>query len=166
MIDIREATSADVPALAALRWEFRAGRATPSEERSAFLERCAAWMRAALARDWRAWVAVDGDPGMGAPGESEVIVGHVWLCAIGKIPNPAGQRERQAYISNMYVRPAARGGIGTRLLNHAIEWAEANDVEYALLTATPRSRTLYGRHGFAVNDDWLIRPTRGKTVQR
>lgn len=154
MIDIRAATAADVPALAALRWEFRASRAAPTEDRSAFIERCAAWMRAALAGDWRAWVAVDGGD----------IVGHVWLCAIGKIPNPAGQREKQAYISNMYVRPAARGGIGTRLLNQAIEWAEQNDVEYALLTATPRSRTLYGRHGFALNDDWLIRPSRGKTV--
>ena len=154
MIDIRTATAADVPALAALRWEFRASRAAPTEDRSAFIERCAAWMRTALARDWRAWVAVDGGD----------IVGHVWLCAIGKIPNPAGQREKQAYISNMYVRPAARGGIGTRLLNQAIEWAEDNGVEYALLTATPRSRTLYGRHGFAVNDDWLIRRSRGKTV--
>jgi GNAT superfamily N-acetyltransferase len=154
VIDIRAATAADVPALAALRWEFRASRAAPTEDRSAFIERCAAWMRAALAGDWRAWVAVDGGD----------IVGHVWLCAIGKIPNPAGQREKQAYISNMYVRPAARGGIGTRLLNQAIEWAEQNDVEYALLTATPRSRTLYGRHGFALNDDWLIRPSRGKTV--
>jgi GNAT superfamily N-acetyltransferase len=154
VIDIRAATAADVPALAALRWEFRASRAAPTEDRSAFIERCAAWMRAALAGDWRAWVAVDGGD----------IIGHVWLCAIGKIPNPAGQREKQAYISNMYVRPAARGGIGTRLLNQAIEWAEQNDVEYALLTATPRSRTLYGRHGFALNDDWLIRPSRGKTV--
>ena len=162
MINIREATPADVPALAALRWEFRASRATPSEDRSAFVERCAAWMQAALARDWRAWVAV-GNPGAAAPEVSEVIVGHVWLCTIGKIPNPAGQRERQAYISNMYVRPEARGGVGTRLLNRAIEWAEANDVEYALLTATPRSRTLYGRHGFGVNDDWLIRPSLGKT---
>src|SRR5262249_19171741 len=141
VIVIRSATAADVPALAASRWEFRASRAAPTEDRSAFIERCAAWMRTALSREWRPRGAVDGGPGVGAPGESEVIVGHVWLCVIAKIPNPVGQREKQAYISNMYVRPAARGGIGTRLLNQAIEWAEENDVEYALLTATPRSRT-------------------------
>jgi len=154
MIAIRLATDADVPALAALRWEFRAGRATPTEDRSAFLARCVAWMRAALAGDWRAWVAVEGKD----------IVGHVWLCTIEKIPNPVGQRERQAYISNVYVRPTARGGIGSRLLKEAIDWSEANDVEYALLTPTPRSRTLYGRHGFFVSDDWLIRSFGGKPL--
>jgi GNAT superfamily N-acetyltransferase len=154
MIDIRLATAADVPALAALRWEFRAGRATPTEDRSAFLARCAGWMRAALSADWRAWVAVDG----------KEIVGQVWLCTIQKIPNPAGQRERQAYISNLYVRPTARGGVGSRLLQQAIDWAEANEVEYALLTPTPRSRMLYGRHGFFVSDDWVIRSFGGKPV--
>jgi len=148
VIDIRAATAADVPALASLRWEFRVGRAAPTEDQSAFLERCVAWMVAALAGDWRAWVAVDG----------HVIVGHVWLCAIAKIPNPVGKHERQAYISNVYVRPSARGGVGTRLMEKAIAWADANDVEYALLTPTPRSRPFYGRHGFAVSDDWLIRP--------
>ena len=154
MIDIRVATTADVPALAALRWEFRAGRATPTEDRSAFLARCAAWMQAALADEWRAWVAVDGS----------AVVGHVWLCTIGKIPNPVGQKERQAYISNVYVRPDSRGGVGSRLLKQAIEWAEANDVAYALLTPTAPSRTLYGRHGFAVSDDWLIRSFGGKPL--
>jgi GNAT superfamily N-acetyltransferase len=162
MIDIRPATVDDVPALAALRWEFRAGRATATEDRSAFLARCAEWMRTALIGDWRAWVAVDGDRAGGVRGESDAIVGHVWLCAIGKIPNPSGQRERQAYISNFYVRPTARGGLGRRLLQQAIDWADANGVEYALLTPTPRSRGLYGRHGFHVSEDWLIRPVRGK----
>jgi len=147
MIEIRAGTDRDVQALAELRWDFRAGRQAPVEDRAAFLERCAAWMRDALAHDWRAWVAVDAGR----------IVGHVWLCSIEKIPNPVGQRERQAYISNVYVRPDARGGVGTRLLERAIEWADANDVDYALLSPTERSRTLYGRHGFAVTDDWLFR---------
>jgi len=147
MIEIRPATAADVTALAELRWEFRAGREAPVEERDVFVARCIDWMRAALASDWRAWVAVDGGH----------IVGHAWLCAIGKIPNPVGQRERQAYISNVYVRPDARGGVGSRLLDRATAWAAANDVEYALLTPTQRSRTLYARHGFAVSGDWLVR---------
>jgi GNAT superfamily N-acetyltransferase len=147
VIDIRVATDADVDALAGLRWEFRAGRQTPVEDRDAFLRRCAAWMRRALASNWRAWVAVDGGR----------IVGHVWLGIIEKVPNPVGQRGRQAYISNVYVRPDSRGGVGSRLLQQAVEWAEANDVDYALLSPTERSRTLYARSGFAVNDGWLFR---------
>jgi GNAT superfamily N-acetyltransferase len=147
MIEIRLAMAGDVGALAELRWEFRASRDAPVEDRAAFVARCATWMRGALASDWRAWIAVDGD----------TIVGHAWLCTIEKIPNPVGQRTRQAYISNVYVRPDARGGVGSRLLEHAAEWAKANDVDYALLTPTPRSRTLYARHGFAVTDDWLAR---------
>jgi GNAT superfamily N-acetyltransferase len=147
MIEIRLATAADAVPLAELRWEFRAGRDAPVEGRDGFVGRCAAWMREALAGDWRAWIAVDGG----------AIVGHAWLCTIEKIPNPVGQRTRQAYISNVYVRPGARGGVGTRLVQQAVAWADANDVDYALLTPTPRSRTLYARHGFAVIDDWLIR---------
>ncbi|HEV3138950.1 MAG TPA: GNAT family N-acetyltransferase [Vicinamibacterales bacterium] len=151
MIDIRLATTADAHALAELRWEFRAGRAMPIEGRDTFIARCEAWMRQALDADWRAWIAVDGNR------DHVHIVGHAWLCTIEKIPNPVGQRTRQAYISNVYVRPNARGGVGRRLVEHAMEWAAANDVDYALLTPTERSRTLYARHGFAATDDWLAR---------
>ena len=147
MIEIRPATAADAGALAELRWEFRAGRQAPVEDRAAFVARCAAWMRDALASDWRAWLAVDEGR----------IVGHAWLCEIEKIPNPVGQRTRQAYISNVFVQPDSRGGVGSRLLQHAIEWCESHDVDYALLSPTERSRTLYGRHGFAVTNDWLFR---------
>jgi GNAT superfamily N-acetyltransferase len=147
MIEIRLATAGDVGALADLGCAFRSGRDAPDEDRAAFIARCAAWMRGALASDWRAWMAVDAD----------TIVGHAWLRTIEKIPNPVGQRTRQAYISNVYVRPDARGGVGSRLLEHAVEWAKANDVDYVLLTPTPRSRTLYARNGFAVTDAWLAR---------
>ena len=104
-------------------------------------------MRDAHAADWRAWVAVDAGQ----------IVGHVWLGTIAKVPNPVGQQERHAYISNVFVKPGARGGVGTRLMDEAMKWAAANGVHYALLTPTPRSRTLYARHGFGVSDEWLIR---------
>ncbi|HYM24769.1 MAG TPA: GNAT family N-acetyltransferase [Vicinamibacterales bacterium] len=147
MIDIRLATPADADALAELRWDFRAGRQPPAEDRAVFVARCAAWMRDALAADWRAWVAVDAGQ----------IVGHVWLGTIAKVPNPVGQQERHAYISNVFVKPGARGGVGTRLMDEAMKWAAANGVHYALLTPTPRSRTLYARHGFGVSDEWLIR---------
>jgi len=120
MIEVRTATPADAADLAELRWEFRTGRAPAAEDHDAFIGRCAEWMQRELAaQSWRAWVAVDGGR----------IVGHVWLHTIQKIPNPIAERERHAYISNVYVIPAARGGLGTRLLQTALAWARENGVD-------------------------------------
>ena len=144
---VRMATHADAAALAALRWEFRAGRSTPVEERDAFVSRCAAWMRMQLESGdaWRAWVTeTDGR-----------LVGQVWLHLILKVPNPVGERERHGYISNLYVTPDARGGVGTQLLRTAIRWCESMGVDSILLQATPRSRPLYLRSGFSEHADFL-----------
>jgi len=90
------------------------------------------------ANAWRAWVAVaDG-----------VIVGHVWLLTIHKIPNPVDESERHAYLSNLYVKESKRGGTGTRLLEAALEWARANGIDRIVLWPSSRSVTLYLRHGF------------------
>jgi GNAT superfamily N-acetyltransferase len=144
VIDVRPATVADADALAELRWEFRAGRDEAVEDRSAFLARCAEWMRRELAGTaWRAWVAVrDGR-----------IVGQVWLQVVRKMPNPIGERDRHGYLSNLYVMPSERGGIGTRLLRSAIDWAAADRVDRVVLWPSAQSVTLYARHGFTRQGD-------------
>ena len=137
---VRRATPADAAALAELRWEFRAGREAAAEDHDAFIARCAAWMRHELDGDtWRAWAAVD---------ESGVIVGQIWADLIQKVPNPVGERERHAYISNLYVNPNARGGTGTALLEAALGWADANGIDSVVLWPSERSVTLYRRHQF------------------
>jgi len=147
VIDVRPATAADVDALAALRWKFRAGReAPPVESQASFLARCADWMRQALETGaWRSWVAVRDDR----------IVGQVWLHPITKLPNPVGERERHAYVSNLFVMPDERGGVGTQLLERAIDWAAANGVDRVVLWPSARSVTLYERHGFVREGDVL-----------
>ena len=139
MIDVRAATPDDAPDLAELRWEFRSGRVPAVEPHDRFIERCAEWMRRELAaHSWRAWVAVS-DGG---------IVGQIWLDTVPKVPNPVAERECHAYVSNLYVRPAARGGVGTRLLQTALAWATANGVDRIVLWPTEASVALYARHGF------------------
>jgi GNAT superfamily N-acetyltransferase len=140
VITIREAAPADAATLAALRWEFRAGRDAAVETREAFLERCAEWMRCELAAGtrWRAWVAV----------RNNRVVGQVWLDTIQKVPNPIGERERNAYLSNLYVQPVERGGIGSRLLEAVLAWTTANGVDRVVLWPTERSVALYRRYGF------------------
>ena len=152
MIEVRAATLVDAPTLAELRWEFRAGRDRAVEGHDAFVERCAAWMRRELAGDrWRAWIAVR----KGHDGPDELIVGQVWINLLQKVPNPIGERERHAYLSNLYAQPAERGGVGTALLQKAIEWARANGVDRIVLWPSPKSVTLYRRHGFTRDGDVL-----------
>ena len=141
MIQIRRAIPGDASRLAELRWEFRSGREPAVESHDAFIERCAAWMRHQLdGGTWHVWVALDEDGG---------IVGQVWVDLIEKLPNPVGEREHHAYLSNLYVQPAARGGTGTALLAAALEWTRSRRVDSVVLWATPESVTLYQRHEFA-----------------
>jgi GNAT superfamily N-acetyltransferase len=141
MIAVRRASSIDAPALAQLRWDFRSGRAPAVEDQSTFVERCSDWMRRELepGGHWQCWVADDDGR----------IVGQVWLQLLAKVPNPVGERDRHAYLSNLYVMPDARGGVGRRLLEAALDWAGGHRVDRVVLWPTDRSRTLYERHGFA-----------------
>src|SRR5262249_13411058 len=103
------------------------------------------WMRRELDSQaiWRAWVAVaDG-----------AIVGQVWVQTIHKIPNPVEERERHAYVSNMFVQPAHRGGAGSRLLDAAITCARASNIDRVILWPSARSVRLYERHGFTQHGD-------------
>jgi ribosomal protein S18 acetylase RimI-like enzyme len=145
MIGIRAAVVADAHTLADLRWEFRDAQNPAIEPRTAFVARCAVWMRRELQDGgaWRAWVAVDDD----------VIVGQVWLQIVPKIPNPVAEREQLAYLSNLYVKPSARGGTGRRLLEIALDVCRTNMVDRVVLWPSPRSVTLYLRHGFSKDGD-------------
>ena len=146
MTNIRPAAPIDAAALAELRWEFRSAKTPPVETHEQFVSRCTLWMRAELEREsWRAWIAEDG----------ERVLGQLWLQLVSKLPNPATERECHAYISNVYVTPAARGGVGARLLQTALDWASSHDVDRVILWPTPRSRTLYERHGFGVSGNVL-----------
>lgn len=139
-VRIREASSADAATLASMRLDFRSSLTDPTESRSRFLRRCTRWMEGRLRRGaWRCWVAERRDG----------IVGHLWLAPIEKIPNPIEEPERHAYVTNVYVRPDARGlGIGERLLAWAMAWCRINVVDTVVLWPTSRSRSLYARHGF------------------
>jgi GNAT superfamily N-acetyltransferase len=156
VIAIREAAPADAAVLAELRWEFRAGRDPATESREAFVERCAEWMRRELSAGapWRAWVAV----------RETCIVGQVWLDTVQKIPNPIDERERHAYLSNLYVQPSERGGVGARLLETALAWTAANGVDRVVLWPSARSVSLYVRHGFT-RDGGVMELTHSATVR-
>lgn len=148
MFTVRVATSDDAPALARLRYEFRATLGEATEDEAAFLARCTAWMAERLAAEgaWHCWVCEDGGG----------LAGNLWLQRIEKVPNPVPELEAHAYITNVYVQPRARGaGAGEALLRAALAWCREHGIDSAILWPTPRSRSLYARHGFAVRDDLM-----------
>jgi GNAT superfamily N-acetyltransferase len=148
MIEIRIASAADAAMLAVLRYDFRTRNVPGDEDRVTFVERCEEWMRERLGSDglWRCWIAErDG-----------IAVGNIWLNLIEKIPNPAPETECHAYITNFYVLEEMRGrGVGSRLLETALELCKERRVHAAILWPSERSRPLYERKGFAVRDDLL-----------
>ena len=147
---VRLAGPADAERLARLRFEFRSAIAPPVEREEAFLERCSRWMRERLDRGsaWRCWIAKeDGEIG-----------GAVWLCLLEKVPNPVGEPEGHAYVTNFFVRPALRErGVGSALLGAALSECDRRGVDAVFLWPTPESRSLYERHGFEVRDDLMER---------
>ena len=146
---IRPATPADAGELATLRYEFRAALDPSQEAFETFRARCTSWMASRLATGvWRCWVA-----------EREGrMVGTVWLFMIEKLPNPVAEPEQHGYVSSLYVRPECRGsGLGSQLLAKVLETCEAERCDAVFLWPTARSRSLYLRHGFEVQQDLLER---------
>jgi GNAT superfamily N-acetyltransferase len=145
---IRPASEDDAAILARLRYEFRASFGSVEEPELAFLPRCESWIRDRLRAGgtWRAWLAeID-----------ESAAGTVWLQWIEKIPNPVAEMEWHGYVTSLYVRENFRGHrLGTGLLEAAVEACRTRGVDAVILWPTPRSRSLYQRHGFAVRDDLM-----------
>jgi GNAT superfamily N-acetyltransferase len=144
---IRPANPADAQPLAELRYEFRSRLGSPDEQRETFIARCRTWMESHLASSaWKCWVVE----------RANAVEGGIWLQVIEKIPNPVTEFENLGYITNLYLRDSARGhGLGERLLETTMTWCRANDIDLVMLMPSPRSRSLYLRHGFAVHDDLM-----------
>jgi GNAT superfamily N-acetyltransferase len=145
---IRLAGASDAAELARLRFEFRTAIKKPAEAQAAFRARCERWMKDRLERSqpWRCWVAE----------ESARIVGTIWLQVFEKVPNPVAEPETYGYVTNLYVVPELRGsGAGGALLDAAIAHCADRGVDTVLLWPTPKSRSLYIRHGFVETDDIL-----------
>jgi GNAT superfamily N-acetyltransferase len=148
-LGIRVATSADCPALAEMRYRFRAEVGSPTEPRSQFVRRCTSWMKKRFrvgSSAWRCWVVDDGDQ----------LLGHVCVHLFEKMPNPVNEPEVHAYLTNFYVVPEMRcRGLGRRLLNEALSWCRTQGTDAVILWATPESKSLYRRCGLLQSDDLL-----------
>ncbi|HEY6155021.1 MAG TPA: GNAT family N-acetyltransferase [Candidatus Udaeobacter sp.] len=149
-VQIRVAKSTDCAALAELRYQFRAEAGSAMENKSRFVRRCGSWMKQRFcsgSSGWRCWVLDNG----------KRLFGHVCVQLFEKLPNPVkDEPELHAYVTNFYVIPEMRNqGFGKRLLNKAMSWCRAQQVDSIILWATPESRSLYRRCGLTESADIL-----------
>ena len=154
MLTLRAASIADAAELARLRYEFRAAERPAVESRDAFVARCTPWMRERLVPG-SAWHCIVAE-------KDGAMVGHVWLEVVDKVPNPGGDEpERHVYLTNLYVRPDARGGPGSALVEAALAWCRERRADTVILWPSEKSRTLYERYGFAPSSAILALSLKG-----
>lgn len=151
MILIRVASEADVPALADLRRESTFELQPPREDEG-FGERFAAWYEQEASRRLT-WLAEDQGH----------AVGMMNFVLFERMPRPGTDPGRWGYLANAYVRPEYRSqGIGGRLLDAILAYADGRGFVRVLLSPSRRSIPFYRRAGFGSADSLLSRERPGR----
>ena len=143
-ITYRMATIEDVEALTALRRDFLIEVADAEESDTAIAPRLRSWFDKKLrSGEFTAILALVADEVIASSG----LVVHEHPPGI-MIPNG-----REAYIMNMYTKPAWRGrGIATNIFRKLLEVAKQKDCSRVMLHALPLGRPIYEREGFVAGD--------------
>jgi GNAT superfamily N-acetyltransferase len=147
---IRLSARPDIDALVEMRRDFTFEYPEANEDlsRVGFEADCAAFLEEAISSGrWQIWVAeLDGR-----------IVSHIFVALIDKVPRPAGENTKIAYLTNVYTRPDYRGrGIGAQLIKRAQQAARDAGVELMIVWPSDETVEFYKREGFADPDEPLI----------
>lgn len=139
-ITFREATVADIAALARLRWQMEHERKGGDLSLEAYTQAYIAATRDEMVRGThQAWIAEDN-------GEAVACVLLVWWMMPPNFENLARKR---GFVSSVYTRPDyRRQGIARRLMELLVERARADGVLRLILWASEMGRPLYLDMGF------------------
>jgi GNAT superfamily N-acetyltransferase len=143
---IRQAGNADVAAIIQLRreWTREQGGDQPD---AGFDGRLAAWFERESARRIT-WLAEAADR----------PVGMMNLAIFERMPRPGHAPSRWGYLGNALILAAYRNrGIGTRLLNAVLRYADEDDLVRVVLSPSDRSIPFYQRAGFDPADILMLR---------
>jgi GNAT superfamily N-acetyltransferase len=142
----REATAADVPVLAGLRWRWRTEeRGEVGADRPAFVQSFTAWVIDHLSTYVPFVVEVDGR-----------ICGMAWLMLASRIPSPASIDRRTGDVQAVYVVPELRNnGVGAALLDAVLKEARDRGLEHVTVHSGDRAVPFYLRSGFNDGQQWL-----------
>ena len=143
---IRHADDNDLSAVTRLRREWTQEQEGETGD-PAFDERLASWFAHESERRI-VWLAeVDGRP-----------VGMMNLAVFERMPRPGRPPSRWGYLGNAFVLSAYRNrGIGTRLINTVLDYADGNGFVRVLLSPTCRSVSFYERAGFGPASALMLR---------
>lgn len=145
---IRRAVSSDGPALARLRWDFRAEAGeTPLDDfqqfRVRFLEH---YWHGLDTATWSHWIVEDDG----------AIVAHMAVEVHEGVPRPAAARNRWGWLTDCYTVPRERNrGHGTLLLEAIRSWAAGEGLDLLLVSPSDRAIPFYERAGFGPAGEWL-----------
>ena len=150
-ITYREATLADVQALAKLRIDFLKEVQSPETHligEEGLNEILQDYFRQYIANgEFVAWIAIAEDE----------IVSTSGLCFSKIIPGFSLLDGRVAYIMNIYTLPDWRKkGIGKQVFHHIVEAAKERNYKRVLLHATEDGRPIYEKFGFKATDDEMM----------
>lgn len=145
-VTVRRAEAADAPALAELRWRWRADeRGEPAADRDAFLKSFTDWVVDHLDTHLPFLVDVDGR-----------TAGMAWLMLADRVPSPMLPDRRTGDIQAVYVVPELRdGGVGTALLAALLAEARDRGLEHVTVHSSGRAVPFYLRNGFVREETWL-----------
>lgn len=139
---IREATRQDASALARMRWDFTAedDYIHPNATHAGYEDCFGEFLDYALnSGRWSIWVAED----------QGLLVSHIFMQVIEKVPRPGRQERRFGWVTNVYTLPEYRNqGVGSQLMQHVEAWSKAHNLELMLVWPTERSVPYYQRAGF------------------
>lgn len=143
---VRRAIAADAPALARLRWRWRAEeRGEAGGDRAVFLTDFTAWVRDHLATHLPFLVEVEGE-----------VAGMAWLMLADRVPSPTLPDRRTGDIQAVYVVPEARdSGVGGALLSAVLDEARQRGLEHVTVHSSERAVPFYLRNGFIREQRWL-----------
>ena len=146
-ITYRLATKTDLATLTELRWTFRTEEepAPKDVDKAMFLTACLDFLQQGMeTKQWVYWIAE-------ANGE---IVSQVFVQRVRKVPKPSHLYDVYGYITNVYTRATFRGqGIGSELMQHVVQWAEAEKLDTLIVWPSEESGRFYQRLGFRADND-------------
>jgi len=80
------------------------------------------------------------------------------LAIFERMPRPGHEPSRWGYLGNAFILEAYRNqGIGTRLLNAVLGYADENHLARVVLSPSDRSVPFYQRAGFGPADSLMLR---------
>lgn len=143
-MQLRTATTADIPELVRLRAVMLADLGTDPGGQDERWRRCArTWFEQRIAgrEDWTCLVAGAG------PGGRLLATGMAWETY--HLPGPERTDGRRGYIDGMVTDRPARGmGHARRIVDALVAWLDSRGIRYVQLHASPSGAPVYAAAGF------------------